>query len=69
MSSVLNLLCGIAVIFLIACEPVSECSWSKEIIFEHTTKEWLGGLKWPDSAYEDFDKIGDHNELRGKHCQ
>jgi hypothetical protein len=47
---------------------VSECSWSAEIRFEDETKNWLGGLDWPDSAYEDFDKIGDHNELRRKYC-
>jgi hypothetical protein len=45
-----------------------ECSWSEPIRFDPKTKEWLAGLEWPPTAYEDFNKIGDHNELHDRFC-
>lgn len=54
--------------FLIACEPVDQCSWSAPITFTEDTKQWLGGLDWPEAAYADFNQIGDHNELYGRYC-
>lgn len=57
--------------FLGACSPqitTTECSWAEEIRFSDETKDWLQGLDWPQSAYADFDKIGDHNELHQRFC-
>jgi hypothetical protein len=61
----------ISVSFLTACNPTitRECSWAEPIRFDPKTKEWLGGLDWPQSAYADFNKIGDHNELYVKYCR
>lgn len=36
--------------------------WLQPIEFSKETKEWLGGLEWPPSAYADFDKIRKFNE-------
>lgn len=36
--------------------------WVQPIEFSKETKEWLGSLEWPQSAYADFDKIRKHNE-------
>lgn len=70
MRYVIALCLATSLLFLTACEvPVSECSWSRQIEFEDETKEWLKGLEWPQSAYEDFDEIGDHNELHGRYCK
>ena len=53
-----------------ACSPapVDECFWTEPIRFDPATKEWLGGLEWPPTAQADFNKIGDHNELRERFC-
>lgn len=64
----LALLSMISLLFLTACETPDECSWSAPIHFDPSTKEWLAGVEWPASAYADFDKIGDHNELRERYC-
>lgn len=68
MSSAANLLCMTSLIFLIGCNPVPECSWSAPIEFEQETKDWLEGLEWPPTAFEDFDEIGDHNTLYRRNC-
>lgn len=70
------LLSVIALSFLSACGEwftrtvtVSDCSWADRISFEDETIDWLGGLPhWPDTAYEDFGEVGDHNELHDKYC-
>lgn len=54
--------------FLTACEVPNECSWSEPILFDKETKDWLGSQDWPPQAYEDFNKIGDHNELHDRFC-
>lgn len=76
MSYVRALLCVIALSSLSACGnlftrtvTVSDCSWTERIIFEDDTITWLYGLdKWPDTAYEDLDEVGDHNELYDINC-
>ena len=45
-----------------------ECVWTAPIEFSDETKEWLGSEDWPDSAFEDFNQIGDHNELYRRNC-
>jgi hypothetical protein len=62
--------------FLTACSwpdslrlpPVNDCQWADEIRFRPETKQWLLGLNWPQSAYADFNQIGDHNELWETYC-
>ncbi|MCH8347379.1 MAG: hypothetical protein IH901_02605 [Proteobacteria bacterium] len=59
--------------FLSACSGIrvkvaTDCAWAEEIRLSSETKEWLDGLEWPESAFEDFKKIGDHNELYSKFC-
>lgn len=39
-----------------------DLTWVQPIEFSKETKEWLGSLEWPQSAYADFDKIRKHNE-------
>lgn len=68
MNYVRNLFLAISLLFLTACETVKECSWSAPIKFETETKEWLADLDWPDTAYKDFDQIGDHNQLYDRNC-
>lgn len=46
----------------------SECSWAQPIRFSPETKEWLQSIPWPDAAFSDFEKIGDHNELFELNC-
>lgn len=54
---------------LTACKTtVSDCTWVEPIEFADETKDWLGGLDWPQSAYADFNQIGDHNALHGRFC-
>lgn len=56
--------------FLMACEQVYlDCSWSDQIRFKDTTKEWLQSQDWPEAAYEDFNKIRNHNRLYDRHCE
>lgn len=70
------LLSVIALSFLSGCGDllnravtVSECSWTAPIRFEDETIDWLNELpEWPATAYEDFDAVGDHNELWTKYC-
>lgn len=57
-----------SVLFLTACDPKPECAWAEPIVFQQETKEWLEGEDWPDTAYADFDQIGDHNELHDRFC-
>lgn len=62
----------IATLSLAACSThiiQPECAWAEPIEFSETTKEWLRGQDWPDAAYEDFKKIGDHNELFRENCR
>lgn len=68
MRYVLALCLLIASQFLIACKAPNECSWSEPIRFTVETKDWLEGQEWPPAAYEDFNKIGDHNELYERYC-
>jgi len=42
--------------------PPVDASWVKPILFHQETKDWLAGLEWPPTAYEDFDQIAKHNE-------
>lgn len=63
-----SLLLVTSLLFLTACETPPPCAWSSRIEFSEQTKDWLAGLEWPDSAYVDFDKIGDHNDLYGRYC-
>lgn len=42
--------------------PPVDASWAKPILFHQQTKDWLAGLDWPPTAYEDFDQIAKHNE-------
>lgn len=59
-----------SLIFLAACEKAYlDCAWSDPIRFDDGTKEWIGSLDWPKSAYEDFNKIRDHNRLYDRYCQ
>jgi hypothetical protein len=53
-----------SLLFLSGCSHryVDDSAWVKPIYFSEETKQWLHGLEWPESAYEDFDKIGRHNE-------
>lgn len=58
--------------FLMGCSKTvqtTECSWSKQIEFHPNTKQWLGGLDWPPTAYGDFNKVSDHNVLHKKYCK
>lgn len=62
--------------FLAACDRPEEvviappeCSWSDPIEFSDETKEWLAEQDWPESAYDDFNQIGDHNELHEQFCE
>lgn len=41
--------------------PPVDTSWVKPILFHQETKDWLAGLEWPPTAYEDFDLIRKHN--------
>lgn len=70
MKSVAALCLLTCTLFLTACSTVvpKECSWAEPIRFQQTTKDWLGSLEWPQSAYADFNKIGDHNELHQRFC-
>jgi len=72
MRFVVALCLTISGLFLTACSTPTvipkECSWSEPIRFDPKTKEWLAGLEWPPTAYEDFNKIGDHNELHDRFC-
>ena len=73
-STVLRLLTGWTLILLLAISTSLSlgCSsargtpddllWVQPIEFSKETKEWLGSLEWPSSAYADFDKIRKHNE-------
>lgn len=45
-----------------ALPPPVDASWVRPILFHPETKEWLAGLEWPPTAYEDFDQIRRHNE-------
>lgn len=42
--------------------PPVDSSWVKPILFHTQTKDWLAGLEWPQTAYEDFDQIAKHNQ-------
>lgn len=71
---ILSLLIGS--MFLTACNngvpwevtPRDACSWVEEIRFTQETKTWLETLDWPSQAFEDFNQIGDHNELVKEFC-
>lgn len=36
-------------------------TWVRPIYFSPQTTEWLEGLEWPPSAYDDFEQIARHN--------
>lgn len=42
--------------------PPVDTSWVHPILFHQETKDWLAGLDWPPTAYEDFDQISKFNE-------
>ena len=42
--------------------PPVDTSWVHPILFHQETKDWLAGLEWPPTAYEDFDQISKHNQ-------
>lgn len=76
MKFVTALFLTVSTIFLTACsEPevinrtVYECAWAERIDASDETKEWLGGLEWPPSAYAFFNDVGDHNELVERYCK
>jgi len=52
----------------IRVKVATDCVWAEEIKISDQTKTWLEVLEWPESAYQDFKKIGDHNELYSKFC-
>lgn len=66
MKWILNLCLLTSISFLLGCSSArgtpDDLSWVQPIEFSKETKEWLGALEWPQSAYEDFDKIRKHNE-------
>lgn len=41
--------------------PPVDTSWVKPILFHQQTKDWLAGLDWPPTAYDDFDQIAKFN--------
>lgn len=45
------------------------CLWVQPINFQPTTKEWLAGQEWPETAYADFEKIAKHNDKVKAICQ
>lgn len=57
----LSLLLLISTLFCLGCNSSrgtpDDLVWLQPIEFSKETKEWLGGLNWPPSAYADFDKI------------
>jgi hypothetical protein len=66
MKWILNLLLLISISSSVGCNnsrgTPDDLSWVQPIEFSKETKEWLGSLEWPQSAYADFDKIRRHNE-------
>ena len=72
MVSARKILPYLSLIFLIGCNglhelpspaPVSCTEIFYQIEFSEETKDWLRSLEWPDTAYEDFDKVADHNDV------
>jgi len=66
MGWILSLCLLTSVLFSTGCNPTrsvpDDLLWVQPIEFSEETKEWLGSLEWPQSAYADFDKIRKHNE-------
>lgn len=71
MKFALTLFLATSLTFLGACSQTvytQECTWAEEIPFQPETKQWLEGLDWPPTAYEDFEQIADHNDLHERYC-
>ena len=46
----------------------TDCIWFEDQTMTELTKDWLTREPWPDYVREDFDKIGDNNDLFKRHC-
>ena len=66
MKLTLSLLLVIVILFFQSCSSArgtpDDLVWLQPLEFSKETKEWLGGLDWPPSAFEDFDKIAKFNK-------
>lgn len=71
MRLIVSLCLLISTIFLPGCNEhlrASECATFSKIEFEQETKDWLGGLEWPETAYGDFNEVRSHNTKWEQRC-